>query len=218
MLALVVYCVVLGDLLSVCVCVLVFVFVSEWDVVTRMIKAHFKALRSNRLFKRSWIYVYIEANLSFIGADAIANVIQCPENQPVVIAKQDATDKGRYGVWTGEFEKENYAALLGQLLRDNTMFYSDQYVMGARDEKIKTLQEQAVEYKAMMIEQLRNYRLEAKHPPDAAFGKVKFSYTGKTTNKKDDCVLVLSIALYWANRMREHPEYVTRQQEHNWRN
>ena len=56
-----------------------------------------------------------------------------------------------------------------------------------------------------LFAQLRNFRLERQDPANPAFGKYKYSFTGKTGGgQKDDLILALMIAMYWGQRKREN--------------
>jgi len=52
--------------------------------------------------------------------------------------------------------------------------------------------------KDLLIKQLRQFELVREEPEDKAFGKFKYTFTGKTSGgEKDDMVLALMIALWW---------------------
>lgn len=173
-----------------------------------MIEAHFHKLRSIRQYANAFIYVYIEANMSFIGADFLHNLISVPEFAPLEVVSEDKTSLQRPGVWTGETEKEFYAKTLQHVLSDGMLSYAhdDQFVS-----------QDPVNVKNLLVQQLRTYRKETKLVGDPAFGKLRVSYSGKSSGKKDDMSMVLQIALGQANKKRISADYRATAEAHGWR-
>lgn len=162
-----------------------------------MINNHLRKLSRDPRFCRAHKLISIEANMSYIGADQVANWCQADEFQPVIIESRDSSSRNRVGVWTGPYEKETYAWLLRDIVENDKLHFAADMISANADKNKETL-----------ISQLRQFRMERMDPKDVTFGKFKYAYTGKTAGgNKDDLVLALMIATYWGSRKREDVEF-----------
>jgi hypothetical protein len=160
----------------------------EEKVVDAMIVDHFKALRSCERFKKAFIRVFIEANMSFITADHVANLIRDrAELSPVDVVRHDPQGT-RYGIWTSEDSKKQYA----DRLRTYTpaMTFAQEFVDQIGNQKDRD----------ELILQMGNFRREMVEgaSPEHQL-KCKEVFTGKGPGMKDDFVLALCIALVQAD-------------------
>lgn len=171
------------------------VCLTEHEDVEKMIKEHLTWLEEVVMLKDAWKHIMIEANMSYISADQVAS--WCRQFQRVIVEERDTTGAGRCGVWTGPYEKEAYAWTLRDVIKQNSIRWSINMVGHNIDRDKKAL-----------IAQLKNFRLERQDPADPAFGKYKYSFTGKTGGgQKDDFVLALQILLYWAEVKRQETQF-----------
>jgi hypothetical protein len=179
-----------------------FFFFVDWNVVVDMFEDHLTKLRSDSRYKNALIYVYIEANMSYIDANEVRKVLEQPQFYPVIVKSFDPTTEERAGVWTGPPEKQLYAMELKRALSDALLVYADNLI--TNDPGVKT----------EIKNQLEVFRRDVKITPQ---GKRTIEYTGKSSNRKDDMCLVLQMMLYWSNEMRESHEYIKASETNGWR-
>jgi hypothetical protein len=166
---------------------------SEHLEVKHMILRHLRQLRSNEIYRKAHFLIFIEANMSYISADCVANWCRRPEFGPVTIEARDNSPRGRVGVWTGPWEKESYSMMLREIIESGRLFMAHEFICSNFEEHLKTL-----------LLQFSAFRMERQEPMDAAFGKYRWAFTGKTSGgTKDDMVLALMIAVYWGRLKRE---------------
>ncbi len=170
------------------------VLYTEHEVIKKMILDHIAAIRAQTMYRNALIYLYIEANMSWITADYVAGLTRRDGN--IVVASHDSSKYQRYGVVTGAAEKENYAATLIRLLMDNLLYLAER-IIGA----------QVKEDVANLLNQFGLFRREVRAPVDVAHGKWIFSWTGKSPGKKDDLILALMICIYWMERQLQTDEH-----------
>jgi hypothetical protein len=162
-----------------------------------MVLSHLSALSQHPKYGKAHKLVFIEANMSYIGADQVATWCRRMEYQPVIIESRDPSPRGRVGVWTGPYEKEAYAWTLRDIIEADCLYYAADMI-GSNTKGDKEA----------LIAQLRQYRMERLDPTDMAFGKFKYAYTGKTPGGlKDDFALSAMIATYWGRRKREDQQF-----------
>jgi hypothetical protein len=149
------------------------------------------------------IYVYIEANLSFVSANQIKQLIEPQSLYPIVVKSFDPKNDGRCGVWTGDTEKELYAIEMQRALSDGALVYADSFITS--DDHMRE------EVRA----QLEVYRREVRVTPGT--GKLKVIYTGKSHGRKDDVAIVMQMLLYWSRVTRESTEYMEAAESNGWR-
>lgn len=167
-----------------------------------MLDEHFRRIRKFPQYKDAIFYVYVEANMSFISVDGLNNHFQDHRREfgDVKTVSLDPKNLGRYGVWTGEKEKEAYALNLRKILSDGKLSYADNFISVVRQEQAaKDLLEE-------QMRQLRKQALESKLEP--GFDKVKYTYTGKSHGVRDDACMALQIVAYNCVQMRQNPAFV----------
>jgi hypothetical protein len=183
---------------------------AEHRDVERMVHRHLTKLSQHPKYgKGGTVYKisFIEANMSYIGADQVAQWCRTMAYQPMIIESRDPTARGRVGVWTGPYEKEAYAWTLRDIIESDRLYFAADMV-GDNIERDKQA----------LISQLRQFRMERMDPLDTAFGKFKYAYTGKTGGgNKDDLALALMIAIYWGQRRREDPQFILWAKEKGFR-
>jgi hypothetical protein len=163
-----------------------------------MILSHLKALSEHPRYRHAHKLIFIESNMSYIGADLVATWCRRVCFAPVIIESRDPTPRGRVGVWTGTYEKESYAWLGRDIIEQDELYYASEMIGGNIERD-----------KESFVKQLRQFRMERQDPADLAFGKFKYAYTGKTGGgNKDDLVLAWQIATYWGRRKREDPTFL----------
>lgn len=162
----------------------------RWNDVLMMLDEHIMKLRTMPEYRDAVLWIYIEANMSFISADELGRHFEDNQHQfgRVVVARHDPKNLGRTGVWTGEKEKELYAKHLQKLLSDGLIRYAESFVTVTKNT--------AAEAKAQLEEQIRNLRKEAKPVLEPGFDKVKYTYTAKANGVRDDASMALQIALH----------------------
>ena len=162
-----------------------------------MILSHMAAISEHPRYGSATKIVFIEANMSYIGADLVAKWCRSMAFQPVMIESRDPSPRGRVGVWTGPYEKETYAWTLRDIIEDDSLYFAADMIGGNLQRDKETF-----------ISQLRQYSMERLDPSDVAFGKFKYAYTGKTAGgEKDDILLAMMIATYWGRRKREEHQF-----------
>ena len=164
----------------------VFFVCTDYKVIDRMIINHFQELRKHPQYRDAYIYAYIEANMSYIDAGRISDLLHSQKGLGEIEVVSFDKDK-RYGVWTTPERKHEMAVHAQQLLATRSVRLA-QDIIGQNPEE--TL--------SMFFDQLNNYRKEIKNPADYIHGKFTFSYGGKSSGKKDDLAMAWQIALYWS--------------------
>jgi len=168
-----------------------------------MIMHQISSIRRHPRYRHSVVYVIVESNMTYIGADAIRHFLEetCPRThainvQPLVVVKDfDTTDKGRVGVFTGDLEKELYASKLTEVMEEGRLLLSDEF--------IKPHSEDTPQVLAALYEQLSNYMLEIKTPHDRVFGEAKRKFTGKVGGAFDDLAMLAQMLNFWGKKTME---------------
>lgn len=170
-----------------------------------MIKNHLAKLQAHPRYGSAHKFAFIEANMSYIGADQVAD--WCYPHQPLSVESRDPSPRGRVGVWTGPFEKEAYAWRLRDIVEEDALYFAADLI-GENAEKDK----------ATLLSQMRKFRMERMEPKDVTFGKFKYAYSGKTSGgEKDDLVLSLMIAIHWGDRKRDEVQFRAWAKERGYR-
>lgn len=107
------------------------------------------------------------------------------------VLSQDPKNLQRYGIWTDENAKQQYANDLQQVLSDGVLHWSHTF-QSERGEGMKR----------ELYKQIENYRRETKENKDPVFGQIKYTFTGKTASQRDDAILALQICLTQTNKLR----------------
>jgi len=154
--------------------------------ILKMVIQHVRDLRAIPNYRYAYVFVYIEANLSWTIAEDIARTLNnVPELAPLRVVSRDSSSAKRPGVWTREHEKRMFVKVLERVLRTNTISYAAK-MAGSNLEKDKE----------SLQEQLCLYRMESKPPNDLAHGRERISFTGKAAGMKDDLALTLQMVVY----------------------
>jgi hypothetical protein len=169
------------------------------DVIVKMLQNHVLMLRAIPQYHKADIFLYIEANMSFISADEVCEMYIRNDEKfgPVIPVSDRKEGDGRYGVWSGQYEKEAYARGLAYTMSDGNLDYC-RHMAGAKIEATKMV----------LQDQMKNLRREAKTPQDMAFQQVKYVYTGKSSGKRDDLCMALQIALHCMRKQRCNPKFL----------
>jgi hypothetical protein len=173
----------------------------RYNDIMNLMDNHLIGLRKIPQYRDSLFVVYIEANMSFIEVDRIREhlVSRSQEFGEVFVVSEDPKNKGRYGVWTGETEKELYAKGIRQLMSEGRIHYAENFVSASRPEK---------ESKQQLEDQMRNLRKEAEPCLKPGMDKVKITYTGKAPGVRDDACMSLQIVLHHAQQQRHKPLFL----------
>jgi hypothetical protein len=180
------------------------IYIIDNNIIVDMIIKHLRKLRSIAQYANAVMFVYIEANLSWVTANTLAGVAQAGEFYPCIVKKYDPKNKGRFGVWTQEAEKEKMCHETKHVMADGALYYAEHFFSETAP---LTIQQ---EIKAQLEVYRRNIRLSDS-------GKVTIEYTGKSTNRKDDLAIVIQLLLYWSRYNRESTEYQQEKQSNSWR-
>jgi hypothetical protein len=173
------------------------------NTIIDMLETHLAGLRANPRYKAAVVYVYVEANMSFVTANRIKNIIDKPVYYPTIVAQYDPKGESRYGVWSGPEEKEMYADELKRALADGQLCYAEHFVS-----------QDGAAVKSELKDQMEVFRRELKVSPT---GKKTYVYTGKSNGRKDDLCIVLQMLLYWSKYTRESSEYANAATQNGWR-
>lgn len=152
------------------------------------------------------IYVYIEANLSWVTANDIANICLHKDNYPIQVMSYDPTKDQRFGVWTGKSEKEWYAREMKQALASGTLMYAEDFI---------TAEPKAVAIKGEIRDQLQLYRRIVTYKDGDDQPTV--TYSGKGGGRKDDLAIVLQMLLWWSKLNRASHEYKEAAHHNGWK-
>jgi hypothetical protein len=172
------------------------------NVIVDMLEKHLTRLREDARYQNAVIYVYIEANMSWVTANDIKKVVEQPRFYPVIVRSYDTSPEQKPGVHTGQPEKEMYSRDLQRALGDGQLCYADRFI--SDDPNVK--QE--------LRSQMEVYRREVEVGPN---GKLKSNFTGKSNGRKDDLCMVVQMLLYWSRLERESAEYVHAATANGWR-
>ncbi len=162
-----------------------------------MVRFHLRSIRRNPIYEGALIVVFIEAQADYVHANRLSVEFSAPEFQPIMFESKDPADKGRVGVRSGPAEKYLYVQQLTQVLQDQKLVWADPMLPFYREDM------RYGDRKTQLIEQIKRYRRVVSTPDDAAFGKFKETYTGKSSGEKDDLCMALQICLHysWCKRI-----------------
>lgn len=166
------------------------------DDVASMVHQHFTNLRNHPKLRNSIYVVFIEANMSYLDADRIANELERKKQyRPIVIPSYDTTQKRRKGVWTDNPAKIAYADALSRALTSQQLAC-----------ELNIIGQHAQEDIEMLIDQMKNYRRFIKSDPTKPFSTEAVTYSGKQVGKRDDLVMSLMMALHWSFKWMQSDE------------
>ncbi len=165
--------------------------------ITVLIKEHFIRLRRDPWLRNCVFWVFIEANMSYIDADRIVSMLNCP-NIGEFRAERDRKNSARFGVITTQAVKEAYVRSAQEVLINGTLEVRDSLVGQNTGADAGNL-----------FKQLSHFRREIKKANDPIHGQVRTAYTGKTGGRKDDLAMALMINLFWSNYRRTDPAFLS---------
>ena len=169
----------------------------EANEIDGMIDAHYLKLMHHPRYRQCRIRVYIEANMSFIDADRVADRLRLPcFAGRIEVVRFDS--KGRYGIWTTPDKKECYAMQLQISIPRARFAHGDDFLSQVDDG-----------HKPEVFKQLKNFRREVEAPKNgASSGALHYRthITGKSTGEKDDWAMVYGILLHHMWRDVTHNE------------
>lgn len=154
-----------------------------------MLVGHIRNLRKIKEYQNAYIEVFIESNMSWISADAVAEEFLKIDNRINIVVGD--RQKQRYGVHTGETEKQVYSEGLQPILMENRIHFAD--VIASEDFEKR---------KSELLDQLKCFRRIVRTSNDPEFGKNKFTYTGKSSGQKDDLGFVIQMTSYLMHKFR----------------
>lgn len=173
-----------------------------------MLLRHVQGLRDHPALGRAVIVLIIEANMSYIGADQVARLLQRTELRPIYVVSRDPSHKARPGVWTGENEKQLYALELERVLANNSL------------RRLQTLVHRdpahANQKWEQLVRQIGMFRRTVQNPLDEVFQKFRVAFSGKGGGNADDLVLALQMALHWGSDVRRDPQFRAAAETQGW--
>ena len=173
--------------------------------VTLTIYEHLMRIRRSDRYRNATIVIYIEANMSWIEVDRVAQICSSPQLGPVIIESSDTSSRNRLGVTTTEANKAAYVSGLMHILQDGKIQYASPLLSKDPDRA-----------KRLLESQLRQFRRTVKTPRDTTFQQGRVSYTGKSARTQDDLAMVLMMAIYWGYLTRAKPEFIERMTVNGW--
>lgn len=165
-----------------------------------MITAHYVKIRQHPQYKHAMIRVYIEANMSFINADHIAQYLQTTpglQGDLFKVVRFDPQDQGRFGIWTTPASKEKWVLELKRCIDGMQTVKAEHFISSMEpSELVPDVSQRQVD---LLCEQLERYRLimatPKGKPEDSMQLYPRFTSTGKSAGKTDDRVAVAGIGL-----------------------
>jgi hypothetical protein len=171
---------------------------------------HMQGLRANPKYTNAMVFLYIEANMSWLTTDDYSLELQ-KAYWPMTIVTEDPkkAPEGawkRPGVLTTKNEKELYVSHIQNLLSmDNLRIAKDLY------------SETPSEIVQKLYTQLDNFRREIIVPKDPN-GVYKTVLGGKSIDCKDDIVFAVGIGTSFALKQRLSQNYLALKRANNWPN
>jgi hypothetical protein len=178
--------------------------------VVEMIEGHLKCLRSIPKYKDAVIMVSIERNYGggFV-VDTVKKIVCQQQFMPIEIMSYDKSNSDKEGVWLDQPVKEAMSGMLQRSVADGLLCFAVHFV---------TTRKNFTEIQTEIREQMANYREELLRPKDLAVGITKKWLTGKTgSGRKDDLLIVVMLALYFANMKRMESTFRAKAQRFGWR-
>lgn len=166
------------------------------STICAMIKDHCVQLRSKPAFRRALFVFFLEANMSYVATNRLNAMLDVPAIQPVHV-ERDRKNPARFGIWTGQAEKEAYVDRMVDALVDNSLCFAKNMVG-----------QNLAKDRGDLLKQMSKFRREVKPPSDFMFGTAKVAYSGKSSSQKDDLILAVQIALFWGHNKRIDSRFV----------
>ncbi len=158
---------------------------TDLNVVIKMIKDNFRAIRKNIQYHGAHIRVTIEAQNNWYEPQRLQAILQ--EYAPISFTHDPKS--GNIGVPTGLAHKIGGSTHLIRHLATDTL------KMVSNEAMITT---QKVLSPKMLLEQMRFYRNETEPVKSLYTEVVRQSQSGKAGGRKDDRVIALLLGLFWA--------------------
>lgn len=151
-----------------------------------MLVRHCHDLRRHDAYRDAVILLIVEANMSYLDADRVANLFQQVAS-PVHVLSRDQNRARRPGIWTGAVEKELYVNSLVNVLRMKGLGRTAS-LLGSHPETDWHL----------LLTQLSMFRRETRSPTDPRFGRFVTTFSGKAgAGQRDDLAMALQMAVHW---------------------
>lgn len=171
--------------------------------VIMLMKSHLAKLK--RVYPRSTIFLYIEANMSWISADRMATCA-IDVSRDIRIVSRDRKGLNRPGVETTSLEKRLYTDAIREALSSEALVYARDFVCESPEKKVAN--------QAKFEEQLGLFReIVIPSTDENVRNRPKIEFSGQG---KDDTVFAAGIALYNGRITREDPDYQKEAREQGW--
>lgn len=147
---------------------------------------HFRDLRQYDQYRDAVIFIYAEANMSWVVVDQIRQLLH--ENAHIVGQHEVVTFRDiRPGVITTEATKEAFVEHAKALFQNGLVRYST-LMVGMEDMN---------GIRRDFEEQLRIFNRSVKAPADISTGKHQVVYSGKSGSTKDDLIMAFYLFCWW---------------------
>lgn len=170
-------------------------------VIERMVIQHYRKIRSHRQYKHCLIRVYIEANMSFVGADIIARYLHMTPGlmgNLFKIVRFDPNDQGRFGVWTTPASKEKWTVEFKRNIDAMCVVRDEDFITNTMPPQNSPLSLSEFQIHSL-CEQLERYRYITDKPKggneESLALHVKKGSTAKSPGKKDDLIAACGIGM-----------------------
>lgn len=143
-----------------------------------MVTDHFKRIQNTDIYKGALMIVFVEANMTWIGADAIAEMLHAEFRHNVFVVEKDPTGNGRLGVVTTDQSLESGVQLMSRSLNrgeHGCITWATPFVSA-----------EPMKQKREFIKEAQQYMQNFRKLGDDVFGMAKMRYSGKGGGKKDD--------------------------------
>jgi hypothetical protein len=157
----------------------------------QMIARHFACLRRDPRFRRAWVFVSIEANMSPDHANDVGRDILSHSAERVVILRRQVGQPTWMGVVTTAEEKRRWANYTSSLLAAGQLRVAKDLLGGAAlDKLLPQLLDEMGQYRRRM--EVVNEGKDNEHTRE--------SFTGKVAGKQDDLVTAMLGSL-WSHKV-----------------
>ena len=181
------------------------------ESVKNTMHEHMKQVRANAKFKKSMIFLYIEANMSWLTSDDYSLELE-KHYKPLTIVRQDPkkAPEGtlpRAGVITTRAEKERYVSHLQHLLSMGNLRISKDLISQQPNGIVDKF-----------IQQLNEFKRTVTPPKNPNSDRYEITIGGKGIDSKDDLVFAVMIGCVFAMVRRQTLEYRALKNAFGWPN
>lgn len=169
--------------------------------VEQMVYHHLAGIRSIPLLRPSVIRVYVEINHSLYEGSRILRQCSKYRFSPIEMQTTKTGSGSKLGVFTSHATKQAYVDIVTDLLRDESLHFTDSPVPPHTQELSFTTMSK------LLVEQLKAFRKIKKTPRDKTADVNTVYFSGKGQGRKDDLLLALMIALYFSGLDRNDPAF-----------